>query len=77
MVEVMSELLQSVSAVMTLMIHPSGAGSRGHLLPVHEHGESCASAQLPCHLTSQGGNHLTVRFPTTIVAPMHLQDTLP
>ena len=34
---------------MTLMVHPSGAGSRGHLLPVHEHGERVV-CQHDCHV---------------------------
>jgi len=57
LVRVMSELLQvSRCGVTTLMNHLSDVSSRGRLLPVHEHGGSCASAQhLPRHFTSQGG----------------------
>ena len=56
LVRVMSELLQvSRHGVTTLMNHPSDVSSRGHLLPVHERGGSCASAQhLPRHFTSWG-----------------------
>jgi len=58
----------------TLMNHPIDRGSSGRLLPVHERGGSCAAAATSFYLS--GGNHLTARSPATIVAPVHLQDTL-
>ena len=62
---------------MNLMIHPRGVGSIGCVLPVMNMGGCTLAQQLPCHFTSQGGNHLTARFPATIYAPVLLQSTLP